>query len=687
MRLRGPFIIGVLVTAALVMSAVAATPPASSDGSDLPRLLGKRPDRAAPIPARRGERQRAHARRRYQRHHRRGRGSVFPRPPAVERAWHERIRATSAQFGTTSCLSSPVESLDQQIYQGDSAGWMVVHLSNTVSANPFDVRNDWGDGTVTTHHNVEQFSHVYLKPGRYVVTVETSGVTTAYTGIPHLCADLFSFVVEVKPILVNIADAQVTASLSQSKAITLAVSVTPYSQQPVSVQYATTDGSAVAGEDYVSTSGTLNFAPGDTSKTITISVASNTAQEQDEDFFVDLRAATNATLGRSRARGVIAEPPKPVAAFSITKVTPGGVVELDASASKPATASSSITTYEWVFGDGSTATSSTPHQTHIYASPQNYTVGLRVKDSTGTVSKVEEHKVDVCKPDVPAKTGGQYAWLVRCVEAALPGQPPRQILSTMRQLYYGGNIWSKRVDPRWRNIIPCGLPVPDPTPSLNKALLIALRDAEATVSSTDVGHIWTALEAMECPLDRVTFSLGGVPAPVLMPNYFMASWGGDVGSAAGLKTYSDRGHGTPYSWTDLFGPSGIRAGDQDLSGDVDGLVLHFAVAGDPSCNTAPGSLAWSRPVSEVINEYFTTDPGAFHANRGACLRRMLDLKLKGGVLVMSAKYDVQVFSFAAAYFRAQPGIGNFEALKATLLLRRNARIANEIFARWLQSVP
>ena len=40
----------------------------------------------------------------------------------------------------------------------------------------------------------------------------------------------------------------------------------------VSVQYATANGSAIAGSDYTATSGTLNFAAGETEKTVSVPV-------------------------------------------------------------------------------------------------------------------------------------------------------------------------------------------------------------------------------------------------------------------------------------------------------------------------------------------------------------------------------------------------------------------------------
>ena len=54
------------------------------------------------------------------------------------------------------------------------------------------------------------------------------------------------------------------------------------------VVYSTSDGTAVAAGDYVAQTGTLTFAPGDTTQTITIAIANDTDPEGDETFFISL---------------------------------------------------------------------------------------------------------------------------------------------------------------------------------------------------------------------------------------------------------------------------------------------------------------------------------------------------------------------------------------------------------------
>ena len=73
----------------------------------------------------------------------------------------------------------------------------------------------------------------------------------------------------------------------------------------VTVDYATSDGTADAGDDYTSTSGTLTFDAGTTSKTISVSIADDTEDESDETFTVTLSNASGADLGTATATGTI----------------------------------------------------------------------------------------------------------------------------------------------------------------------------------------------------------------------------------------------------------------------------------------------------------------------------------------------------------------------------------------------
>lgn len=83
---------------------------------------------------------------------------------------------------------------------------------------------------------------------------------------------------------------------------TITVSRTGGSDGSVSVNYATSNGSATAGSDYTSTSGTLTFAAGQTSATFAIPIVNDTTVEGDEFVNISLSNPTGgATLGSQLA--------------------------------------------------------------------------------------------------------------------------------------------------------------------------------------------------------------------------------------------------------------------------------------------------------------------------------------------------------------------------------------------------
>lgn len=105
---------------------------------------------------------------------------------------------------------------------------------------------------------------------------------------------------------VSIANASAPEGNSGTTSLIFPVTLTgAASTQTITVQYATATASATAGSDYTATSGTLTFAPGETTKTISVPILGDTVPEPDETFTVTLSNPTNATLGTTQAIGVI----------------------------------------------------------------------------------------------------------------------------------------------------------------------------------------------------------------------------------------------------------------------------------------------------------------------------------------------------------------------------------------------
>jgi Calx-beta domain-containing protein len=80
---------------------------------------------------------------------------------------------------------------------------------------------------------------------------------------------------------------------------TLEVTLSAPSADQVTLHWATADGTADA-TDYVPDSGTLAFAPGQTSTRVGVMIKGDALDEPDETIFVDLSAASGATIARAR---------------------------------------------------------------------------------------------------------------------------------------------------------------------------------------------------------------------------------------------------------------------------------------------------------------------------------------------------------------------------------------------------
>ena len=87
--------------------------------------------------------------------------------------------------------------------------------------------------------------------------------------------------------------------------LTFTVTLSAAQTTPVTVQYTTAEDTAQVDLNYVGASGTLTFAAGETSKTVTIKVKGDTLAEGNERFFLRLLNPTGATLADAEGVGTI----------------------------------------------------------------------------------------------------------------------------------------------------------------------------------------------------------------------------------------------------------------------------------------------------------------------------------------------------------------------------------------------
>jgi hypothetical protein len=100
----------------------------------------------------------------------------------------------------------------------------------------------------------------------------------------------------VEPVVLAVTDASVLERARGTSKVAVAVTLSRSSNAVVTVNYATSNGTAVAPQDYTATSGTLTFQPGETSRTISVSINGDRKREANETFSVQLSNAVGATI-------------------------------------------------------------------------------------------------------------------------------------------------------------------------------------------------------------------------------------------------------------------------------------------------------------------------------------------------------------------------------------------------------
>lgn len=155
-------------------------------------------------------------------------------------------------------------------------------------------------------------------PGTYELRLWADGATADLLGSCE--------VVVAVPVTVTIDDVTVPEGTSAKGNATFTVSLAPATAGTVLVAYATADGTATAGSDYVARTATLTFGPGETSKTVAVRVKGDTTPEANETFFLNLTSPTaGVAIGDAQGLGTIATD-DPLLACPVSAVVSGGTI-------------------------------------------------------------------------------------------------------------------------------------------------------------------------------------------------------------------------------------------------------------------------------------------------------------------------------------------------------------------------
>jgi len=105
------------------------------------------------------------------------------------------------------------------------------------------------------------------------------------------------------PAVLSVADAR--ANEGADAALEFAVTLSRATSGAVTVDYATRDGTAKAGEDYTRTRGTLSFAVGELEKTVSVPLLDDALDEGEETFTLKLMNSQGAAIADGEATGTI----------------------------------------------------------------------------------------------------------------------------------------------------------------------------------------------------------------------------------------------------------------------------------------------------------------------------------------------------------------------------------------------
>jgi subtilisin family serine protease len=120
----------------------------------------------------------------------------------------------------------------------------------------------------------------------------------------------------------DVSVAEGNSPSTTSAVFTVSLSAAP--SQTVTVSFATANGSATGGSDFIGNSGTLTFLPGDpTTQTVNVTVNGDNTAEGNESFFVNLTGATNATITDAQGVGTIVDDDMPTIVINNVSLNEG----------------------------------------------------------------------------------------------------------------------------------------------------------------------------------------------------------------------------------------------------------------------------------------------------------------------------------------------------------------------------
>ncbi len=194
------------------------------------------------------------------------------------------LSPASTETVTVNYATKPGTALPGQDYRGKS-GTLTFNPGDTTKTVPVKIIND------TVPEPTESFIFRLSAP-----TNATFANSDAMVTINDDDA--------IGPVSLKVQDLTVPENVGTAN---VKVTLNHASSQTVTVTYATRKGTALPGQDYRGTQGTLTFNPGETTKTIPVTVINDQVPEPTETFTVKLYTPVNASIADAQATVTIAD--------------------------------------------------------------------------------------------------------------------------------------------------------------------------------------------------------------------------------------------------------------------------------------------------------------------------------------------------------------------------------------------
>jgi VCBS repeat-containing protein len=249
---------------------------------------------------------------------RRPRRATAPKAPRIR---VEPLEARDVPATSVFSFSAPTYSV------GEGGGLVTITVTRTITgtgSNPTKVSYAIADGTATAGSDYtavtgnvnfgnNQTSKTFTVPilednlveGDETFSVSLAPVNAGDSVDPTLGSATVT-IVDNDTTAVSISDVSHAEGQSGTTAFDFTVTLSNPSTVPVTVDYATADGTAtLADNDFLAAAGTLTFAPGELTKTVTVTVPADHTPEADETFAVNLSNAVNAGIADAQGVGTI----------------------------------------------------------------------------------------------------------------------------------------------------------------------------------------------------------------------------------------------------------------------------------------------------------------------------------------------------------------------------------------------